>query len=69
MMWKTRLMVVHLDCLTLNVGTAQDEQEQLASNHCETQTMVRKVRPSIDVASTALRKEETAACLQAIRDK
>jgi hypothetical protein len=38
-------------------------REELESKHCANQAAGRKVRPIIDVTSTALRKKETAVCM------
>jgi hypothetical protein len=47
----------------------REQQEQLESNHREKWATERKVRPITDVTSTALRGEEMAARLYAIRDE
>jgi hypothetical protein len=39
-----------------------EQREWLLSNHHENQAMGRKVRPSTDITSTALGKEEMAVC-------
>jgi hypothetical protein len=74
--WKSKMMVIYLDQLAPYEATAWDERHKGGSNGSgwrvntvKYRATGRKVRPSTDVESTALRKEEMTVCLKAIWDE
>jgi hypothetical protein len=69
---KSRMMMVQLDHLAPYQVVALDEEvgvEQLERSTLHTDPQERKVRPITDITSTALRKEEMAVRLWAVRNE